>query len=381
MPEVQTQEDDILDVVRDFRFDSSRDRYNRDYQDWRRFSKSRYAFRFMKNKKERVYIEGTGFLNSGAAEATRTSLRRISQVVGIALLVYLLCEIGGSAMLVRLFRSLGFNVSGTLFSTNMYGSPWAVVSVRMIDIFLRYALTALVLQCCFRLPFSVCASYRPTASSDVLQGSALALLVGTLVCVLGDLTGTAQLSQQLLYSYTNGRAVLVYVLYEITFASMLIEMLYRGMLLPVLRQFGDKFAVAAITLIAFLQPNSLPYRIGEALLGMLCGYFMLRTGSLFCCYLIRIAYVLTTFGQLALDSNQINRFWIRRIYLIVTVVALICFVVMTLTRKHRKSKPYVFNQLNYLSVTDKFAAFFSSTTMLPWLALMILLGMLELFQG
>lgn len=33
MPEVQTQEDDILDVVRDFRFDSSSDRYNRDYQD------------------------------------------------------------------------------------------------------------------------------------------------------------------------------------------------------------------------------------------------------------------------------------------------------------------------------------------------------------
>lgn len=381
MPEEQTQGEDILDVVRDFRFNSSSDRYNRDYQDWRRFSKSHYAFRFMKNKKERVYVEGTGFLNSGAAEATRTALRRVGKVIGIALLVYLLCDLGGSALLVWIFQRLGFHVSGSLFSTQMYGSQWGIVFVKMIDIFLRYALTALVLQCCFRLPFSVCASYRPTASSDVLQGSALALLVGTAVCVLSGLTGTSQLSQQLLYSYTNGKAVLVYVMYEITFASMLIEMLYRGMLLPVLRQFGDKFAVSIIVLIAFLQPNSLPYRIGEALLGLLCGYFMLRTGSLFCCYLIRIAYVLTTFGQLALDSNQVDRHLIHRIYVLVTLVALVSFVVMTLIRKQRKSKAYICNRCLYLSTQDKLAAFFSSTTMLPWLAVMILLGMLQIFQG
>ncbi len=119
MPEEETQGEDILDVVRDFRFNSSSDRYNRDYQDWRRFSKSHYAFRFMKNKKERVYVEGTGFLNSGAAEATRTALRRVGKVIGIALLVYLLCDLGGSALLVRIFQRLGFHVSGSLFSTQM----------------------------------------------------------------------------------------------------------------------------------------------------------------------------------------------------------------------------------------------------------------------
>lgn len=380
MPDTEVQED-ILDVVRDFRFDSSSERYNQAYQDWRRFSKSHYAFRFMKNKKERVFVEGTGFLNSGAAEASRVAIHRVAKVIGIALLVYLLCDLGGSALLVRLFQRMGFNVSGSLLSTQVYGSQWAIVLVKMSDIFLRYALTALVLQCCFRLPFSVCASYRPTASSDVLQGAALALLAGTVVCVLGDVMGTSQLTQQLLYSYTDGKAVLVYVMYEITFASMLTEMLYRGMLLPVLRQFGDKFAVSVIVLIAFLQPNSLPYRIGEALLGLLCGYFMLRTGSLFCCYLIRIAYVLTTFGQLALDSNQVDRHLIHRIYVMVTLVALVSFVVMTLIRKQRRSKPYVCNQFPYLPTQDKYAAFFSSTTMLPWVAVMILLGVIQIFQG
>lgn len=69
-------------------------------------------------------------MNSGAAEATRTALRRVGKVIGIALLVYLLCDLGGSALLVRIFQRLGFHVSGSLFSTQMYGSQWGIVFVK-----------------------------------------------------------------------------------------------------------------------------------------------------------------------------------------------------------------------------------------------------------
>jgi len=82
---------------------------------------------------------------------------------------------------------------------------------------------------------------------------------------------------------------IVYVINVVVAASVFEELLFRGVMLQALRRFGDHFAVIVTSILfAFIHGNLLqgPFAL---LLGLLIGYFVIYTGSLWTGILLHAA--------------------------------------------------------------------------------------------
>lgn len=367
-----------IDVVEDFVLDSSCDEYNKAYRLWRRSGPSKYVFRFTKHGGERVFIDGEGFVDITAAKVSTKVLSNISWIIGIILTFVLVCDTIGGSVLVGILRLFGISVQSSLLTMDMYGSQWAIVIVRMLLNVLKYLVPALCLIRCLRLPLRVFLPLKPQADAELISGVSAAILCGVFVSRLAELTGDQIFTRQLFYSYKDSFAVIVYAVFEVIVVSMLAELFFSGVLLQALRQFGDIFALLFVAGVAFLLPNELPYRIGSALIALISGYCMFRTGSMMTCFFIRVAYAIANFSQLLFSEEGFGIYDGNQITLLMMLVVGIGLIIGVLMHRFTKRKVQQLNRVEILTVSQKTDALFGSTTMLPWFACAVLLAIIQI---
>ncbi len=370
--------DDVIDVVGDFHYNTCNEAYNQAFRQWRSAAKVPYAFRFFKRTKERIYVDGAGFLDISPAEVAGKTLSRLSFIIGVVLIVCLFCDVGASNVLVRILNRLHINISFTALDMSLYGSQWAIVGTRILICVLKYALPVLILQCAFHFPTQLWfpISRKDTVSS--LAGPSLSILAALLVNEISDSMQISFFTQQTLYSYQNSASLLLYIAFDLLVGSMLIELLYRSMLLTALRQFGDRFAVLMIAFFALLMPNDLPCRVGECLIGLICGFCMLRSGSLLQCYFTRISYSIIIFGQVAITNNPMQNFNYSRFRLMALIIAGCGLLVAGISAHRHKRPDRQMNRVTVLAGNQKLSTFLYTTTMLPFLVIATLLTIIQL---
>lgn len=371
------QEQDY-DAVGEFVCDARNDAYNRAFLHWRKTGPPDYAFRFVRRGRERVFVDGAGFLNAQPATAMRGILSHVSRVIGFALMLILICEVGGGGVLVRVFQKLGLDVQLSMLSMDMYGSQWGIVLIKMAVCLLKYLIPALVLLWKFQLPSRIVMPGRISGSAEALFGASAALLCGVGVNVMGEWTGDSELSRQLFFNYKDVGAVLTYALFDIFVVSMLAELFSRGILLTVLRQFGDWFAIIVVAVAAFLMPNELSLRLGEFAIGIISGYCFLRTGSIFTCFFIRIVYSAGNFAQLLRTTPLLSAFSATQFRLLFVSFALLGMTVSALIRSRETKKFRPFNRVAVLRPTEKIEAMVATTTLLPVFAVSVILTLIQL---
>ena len=146
-------------------------------------------------------------------------------------------------------------------------------------------------------------------------------------------------------------------------------------LLPVLRQFGDRFAVALLAGIAFLLPNDLAGRIGELLVGLASGYLLIRGGSFGKCVLLRVLYSTLVYARLILIYSNHSLSLMQYVLILLNAgAACVLFYAFVRRRKLRLS-----NRATALPAGRKLLAFIQTVTTLPWIAAAALVTLLQLF--
>ena len=363
-----------IDVTEDFEYDSENEQYNQDYRHWRRHTKEPFIFRFSDNSREHVYVEGAPSVSMDAALAERQALMHCSTMLGAALLIFLLAEVLGSSLLIAAMKLLHIPISINFLDFKMAGSQWAVAGVRILCLVLKYGLPTLILTKICKIPQPVFAPASLGAIPEMIAAVGAGMIIAAVYSAAA--VGTSVQTSQRLFAYKDIAAIGTYGVLDTLAVSVLAELFFRGALLPLLRQFGDPFAVLATALIGFLCPNDYPERICELLVGLAAGYLLIRSGSLIKCAALRIVYSALKYARLGLVYASENiTLWQYIIILLGIGTMLILFFVHI-----RRSRLRLRNRETFLPLKKKFYYLTQSVPMLPWLAASLLLMLLKLLQ-
>ncbi len=365
--------DGHIDVVSDFLYNSENEQYNRDYKIWRKNAKTACAYRYTDNRKEKVFSEGKTPARLSAAHAERKTLGYVAEVIGAALLVLLVCDLGGGSLLVWLFQHLGFDIQLDFLTLSMRGNQWMVAAVRTLIVLLKYGIPVCILMHFFRLPTRIATPFHFGAVPETVAAAGGAMLCAAVYALAANSEGVE--TAQRILSYKDSAAITAYGIFDTLIASFLAELLLRGTILPVLRQFGDPFAIFVSACAAFLFPNVMPARIGELLIGLASGYLLIRGGSFANCVLLRAIYAALTYARLmliyAMHSVTVTQYIL--ILLTVGAAALLFFAVI------RRERLRLGNLHSALPLKSKCMAMGQTVTTLPWLAASALVLLLQAF--
>ena len=363
-----------IDVTEDFEYDSENEQYNQDYRHWRRHTKEPFIFRFSDNSREHVYVEGAPSVSMDAALAERQALMHCSTMLGAALLIFLLAEVLGSSLLIAAMKLLHIPISINFLDFKMAGSQWAVAGVRILCLVLKYGLPTLILTKICKIPQPVFAPASLGAIPEMIAAVGAGMIIAAVYSAAA--VGTSVQTSQRLFAYKDIAAIGTYGVLDTLAVSVLAELFFRGALLPLLRQFGDPFAVLATALIGFLCPNDYPERICELLIGLAAGYLLIRSGSLIKCAALRIVYSALKYARLGLVYASENiTLWQYIIILLGIGTMLILFFVHI-----RRSGLRLRNRKTFLPLKKKLYYLTQSVPMLPWLVASLLLMLLKLLQ-
>ncbi len=240
----------------------------------------------MKEKPERTetYIPGLGLVQQAGGSAD--DIRRMSNLLSLLLLCY--------PLLVRLFRMpltylaylLGFSVrinplTGLVIQT---ASVRTAVSA-LTEVVSLGILMLLVLGLYYR-PISQGRIFRrpqkgvlPLAFPMLLASGAMAVICAFLLSrMMGSVGLVVYLNQEPIYGFSPEVAAslaagLLLALFQ--------ELLFRGVILTALRQFGDTFAVLISAVLFAVWCSGVVEAVYGFLFGVCAAYFVIRSGSVY----------------------------------------------------------------------------------------------------
>jgi len=205
----------------------------------------------------------------------RRHLRRTSNYIGVGIL-----GLSFLPYLFLLFRTTGLVPSAWLqtdTAKQLYIS--LLYSLRMVLPF------AAVISLC-RIPLAHTFPVKRTAPSSFVW----MLLIGLCVCVLGNYAAGALNQVFSVFGFTSSAprnpipsGILAAVIYFINLSvlpAILEEFAFRGVVLQALRPFGDGFALFFSSLLFGLAHANFTQAPFAFLMGLVMGYFCLRTGSI-----------------------------------------------------------------------------------------------------
>ncbi len=259
-----------------------------------------------------TYIPGAGFVVNDPAAVQRRHLRYIAGHVGIAMVFYVLLSALLTLPVVLMYSSFGlpvginFNtmrVYGTQIMLQVVGLTTTVVKLGIPVLFLWGALRHYVtLRSAFSVPrFGMV----PLALPIALAGSVLAAFAAELVqrgaSVLGIYTAVSY------YSIPNEPLEFVISLVLLTvIPALLEEILFRGLILQGLRCFGDGIALVVSSVLFALAHFNLMQDVNALIMGLLIGYFVLRTGSVWTGVLLHFVVNLVSFFELLIFRTVLS---------------------------------------------------------------------------
>lgn len=365
--------DGQIDVVSDFIYDAHNQQYNSDYKTWRQHTSAPCAYRCVADTRESIYVAGKSVPKRSAKQTERRALSWSAEVIGAALLILMICGLGGASLLVWILRQFGMDIQIDFLTLSMRGNQWMVSAVRMFCELLKFGIPLCILIRMFRLPARIVLPRGFGGLASLIAAIGFGAVCSA-VHALPAHNAAVELMQTV-YTYKEPEAILAYATFDVLVVSVLSELLLRGAMLPVLRQFGDLFAVSLTACIAFLFPAALPSRLGELLIGLAAGYLMLRSGSLWDCIILRVIYAALRYAKLWLVYTN-NTLTLAQYFLILLCGGIVCILLFVLRRRGRL---LLRNRVTMLSLREKLLAFTQTITSLPWLAASALVALLQLF--
>lgn len=359
--------------MEDFSYSSRNRTYNADYLIWRRHTKGAFIYRFTDNLNEKVYVDGDTVAPVTAGNAERNALMQCSQIIGLALLGFLLIAVVGGSVLIGLLRLMHIDIRLDFLSLQMDGSQWACVAVKSVTAVAKYLLPSLLLIRICKLPRRIVFPASVGALQEMLAAAGAGMLIAGIYGIVSN--SAAIVNAQELFSYKDMAAILTYGVFDVLVISTLAEIFLRGCIFPVLRQFGDPFAVLFTALISVLFPNVTSDRLAELLIGLAAGYLFLRAGSIVKCILIRVVFSGISYARLVLvyasGTMQLWEFALLLISMGIFVIALYM--------RGTQSRYAMANRKTALTMTEKAGIILQSVTMLPWAAASLLIALLQIF--
>lgn len=371
-----------IDVVYEFDYSTQLDDYNEKLISWRKDKSNPYAFNYSFDQNESIFIDGKGFVEESAAAAERDTLSRILVVIGIASLLIVLIDSAFSKVLIFGLECLNVDIHNSLFSLGIYGSKYAVITVVVLTELLKYIVPLTIVTKKFRLPRRVS---RPKSMRDPWEVVATIAAVLVISAVLGVLASYLN-EHKAVYAFfqnsnTNvsdqGKAgFMIYTFFDVIVNAVLIEFLFRGEMLAVLRQFGDKYAIIVTSILAGVVTQNFRIMPGIVIISMILAVGTLRSGTICAAVLGHIAYKVYMF-VLAFIETELTQtardLFIAGVFII--GVLMLFFIYMNKSRRNRK---FLAGGKAYITARAKFIYTIMTFPLLGTVIVSMCFGLLKL---
>ncbi|MBQ9898478.1 MAG: CPBP family intramembrane metalloprotease [Ruminococcus sp.] len=333
---------EIVNAIDELDSSTQNEHYNTLFKRWRRSKDNPYAFRFEMNKKESVYIDGRGFVNKSAAEAEHTALSSIMNVVGIAMLMWIVSEKFFSKAMVFVLSLLGVNVHTTLYDSALYGGTTEIVAA-LIAINLVTILTPTIYM---HRKFGMPGAVETMRTMNDQRGLLSAIAMTFIVCTVTSIPSAYTSDTREIYSFFRSvnadvsvwtqKDFIVYVVFDIIVVSVLSEILFRGAVFGALRQFGDVFAICVTSLVAGLLTQDFSEMPVMILISAVAGWGMLASGTIFTAFSVHIIYKLYQLAMAMIEDDSATSMMINRSFFmaILFAVGALILVIQYIVSKH-----------------------------------------------
>lgn len=289
---------DSFNAVSDFDYSTQNDEYNKEFINWRKNKNNLYAYNYSENRKEKIFVEGRGFVESSVRKEESIAIYKVLKVMGAALLISIFIEVLFDKAVVILLDLAGVDIHMSFTSSFIYGAKLPVVLVMMITDVMKIAVPLWYASKKFNMPKIVSCPKKINRPIEIVTSSALVMMVAATLSLLDVYSEESREIYTFLLSFKpetslwHQKEFVIYIIFDVLVVTVITEMLYRGLFLAVLRQFGDVFAVIITSLLCGLMTHKYGLMPGIMIVSAVSSIGVLRSGSIFTAIYSKILYEL-----------------------------------------------------------------------------------------
>lgn len=380
----QNDESQIINVIDEFDYSTQQEDYNKHFIAWRKDKGNPYAYNFVHDKKETVFIEGQGFVDTCAADAEWSVLEKILSVIGIAMLSLTLIEDVLDKVIVSLLDIMGVDIHCSFSSSVIYGGRAEVVVMLILVTVAKYAVPLYIVHSKFKMPERVRCPRSLNDPAELIATLAVTLMGSVILGVFDEYIEETRDIFTFFKGYDADVSVwgqnefVIYTIFDILIVSIISEVLFRGEMLAVLRQFGDAYAVIVTAILTGLLTQNFSLMLGSTVIAAVSAVGTLRSGTIATAVLARVVYKVY---QLVLTMIETGDFEdtarVRTIYLAIMFgVGFITFVIVFINKQRRERT--IFASYNaHVSLNKKLTGTVKVLPMMAAIAVCLLAALLR----
>lgn len=357
----------------------SNDEYTRSYMEWVSDRDNPYGFTRHAESHVHSYTAGHGYNRPGPDAEEHKALYNCLSTLGLAMLCFLGMDVVRYVLLYSLFgpSSTGINI---LYYSQRFADPVSysplAISIYLLMVILKFALAIHIIQSRTKLPTAVIMGH-PHQRSMVSFNSIIVLLV---IMVVGRLCGLllsrildlvhVDTVYCLMINDSSVFSSLVSAILNCVLMPIMIEVLFRGCVLQLFKQFGDTFAVIISSVVTALCFYDLSYMGYVLCCAIVLGIVNVSAGSLRLSVIMHsiansINYALVLVGFL---DKGIGRIVEIGIYFLICTCALVVYFRFNDEKMWRMSD---IPKASGLKMEKKFETVLSSNTVALWFVLVL----------
>jgi len=340
----KTNKEGIINVIDEFDYSTQNDEYNEKFRSWRNRRDNIYAFKFEKNERESIYVDGRGFIDHSLEYTEKKVLANIFFTLGIAALMWVVFDDLVSKLIVSLVGFAGLNIHMNFSTSIIYGGSREVVLMLVILGILKPVIPMLYLHFKFKVPLKAEVMGKMNNTSALVGAISLAFLVCVATSV--PLAYSTESKEMVAFFASSGADVAVwnqfefilYTVFDVIVNPIIAQLLFCGAAFAVLRQFGDPFAMIITSVTAALLTQDFRFMPTVFLVTLVGCYGMLSSGSIFTAVSVNIVYKMYSMTLTLIETDSSDNMPLIRNLFMAAVVVLgsvgLAFYRMSL-KKHR----------------------------------------------
>ena len=314
-----------------------------------------------------TYVDGRGFAPTPPVITERRLLQWCANGIGFSVLFYIIFSFTLPSVVLGIFQI--FNPYLRIYDGGTVLSPLIMEIVELVSGNSSLLLPFLLLTFVYQAPFHEILPFRPFRASITLPSLFIALgvsvigyVASTMISAFLSLFGVMPVMAD--FSFPEDPAAAFLFLLNITFIAPLVEeTVFRGVIMNMLRRFGDCFALMISSLLfAFVHMNLLQMP-NAFIMGLVIGYFTLCTGSLWtgvCIHVLNNSLVLLLNGVLTGMNEDTQLLIMLAVYGLYLIGGLIALLVLL---KNHPNMFYIRRSSSLSTERKKYSTFFSALTM------------------
>ncbi|MBO7473728.1 MAG: CPBP family intramembrane metalloprotease [Ruminococcus sp.] len=336
-----TSDDAVIDVVEQFDYSTQNEAYNETFITWRRKIDNPYAFNFIRNRKESIFVEGKGFENKSFPVAEQESIGKIMNTAGIAMFLWIVIDNLLSRVAVAVFDFIGFDIHTSFVSTAISGGSTEIVTALILVSLFKLWVPAFYLRLKLKMPKRLELMTTLNHASEMFG----AIFMGLAVSAITSLPNIYTNRTRDIFNYfrdINADAsvwdqeqFVIYTIFDIIILSILSELFFRGAIFGALRQFGDIFAIIVTSVMSGILVQDFREMPAALLISAVASLGMLRSGSIFTAIFVQAIFKMYRLALVLIEADTTDSLHLMRngFILIVFMIGAAGAVLLYLARR------------------------------------------------